>query len=334
MPNRIEQPIPSRPNQSLHRLLDHLAEHGRAETQWEDWLLQPVSGGANNIIMRATNAEHDLAIKWTIRDARHRARREYNALRALEHLGLAVAPRPVLLDESYEQPVVVQTWLAGEIIDAPPADDEGWLMLVEHLATVHRVTPVMVPFTLDLAVLHARNAADCRTIIDQQLTLLERDAWPPVLPSLLTRLERRLEHTWAEVPVALCHADPNTRNIVRRPGAWASVDWENSGWGDPAFEIADLVTHPAYASVDEARWAWVVERYCALADDHRAPQRIARYTQTLWVWWVVRFARYLADVGHGRDVRLVAPPPDWQEATQRKLRRAIERAEAAFDTER
>jgi hypothetical protein len=41
---------------------------------------------------------------------------------------------------------------------------------------------------------------------------------------------------------------------MRRAGAWASVDWENSGWGDAAFEIADMMTHPAYVTVPAALW--------------------------------------------------------------------------------
>jgi hypothetical protein len=67
---------------------------------------------------------------------------------------------------------------------------------------------------------------------------------------------------------------PNIRNFIRRAGGWASVDWENSGWGDPAFEIADLMTHPVYAAVPPERWEWLIAVYCTARGDPGGQQRI------------------------------------------------------------
>jgi hypothetical protein len=39
------------------------------------------------------------------------------------------------------------------------------------------------------------------------------------------------------------------------PEAQAEPPLENSGWGDPAFEIAELMTHPAYEVVPPSRRA-------------------------------------------------------------------------------
>ena len=84
--------------------------------------------------------------------------------------------------------------------------------------------------------------------------------------------------------LALCRVDPNTLNFVRRPNTWASVDWENAGWGDPAFEIADLITHPAYADVPPERWGWLIDAYCAHCGDPSGATRIRVYRLLMQVW--------------------------------------------------
>src|SRR5829696_8910504 len=106
-------------------LLDQLGSSAAiADGEWRDWQIARVAGAGNNLLFRATSGAHDLAIKFTIRDARDRAGREYTALLALQQAGLAVAAVPLWLDrDSYAQPVVVQSWLEGAVLRAPPEDD-------------------------------------------------------------------------------------------------------------------------------------------------------------------------------------------------------------------
>jgi hypothetical protein len=117
---------------------------------------------------------------------------------------------------------------------------------------------------------------------------------------------------------------------LRRSSGWASVDWENSGWGDPAFEIADLITHPAYEAVAQARWDWLIDAYVERTGDRTAALRARTYLTILLAWWVVRLARYLYEVPRGLDQRLVSHPPDWQAETERKYARYVARAEQHF----
>ena len=49
------------------------------------------------------------------------------------------------------------------------------------------------------------------------------------------------------------------RNFIRRPGCWASVDWEYGGWGDPAFDAAQWATHASYVEVPPSHWAWALD---------------------------------------------------------------------------
>ena len=225
---------------SLLALLGYLDASPLLNAQtWHDWRLTPITGGANNLLYRATNANADYVIKFTVRDERNRAQREYAALTALHQ-----AARPDSLQALLE-----------------------WF-----------------------------------------------DAWTPL--------------TWEAPPRAFCRVDANWRNFIRRTSNLASVDWENSGWGDPAFELADLITHPAYEQVPTARWEWLIAAYTEQCGDPSASVRIHTYTTIMLIWWVVRAARYLYEVPCGLDPRLVQRPPHWQAETQRKYARFVARAQA------
>ena len=105
-----------RPSQQLADLLAQLSQpHLPHDLTWNDWRIQRIGGGRNNLLYHAEGPGGDFAVKFTIRDKRDRAGREYAGLRALRAAGLAIAPEPVLLDRiRYPQPVVVQTWLDGD----------------------------------------------------------------------------------------------------------------------------------------------------------------------------------------------------------------------------
>ena len=80
----------------LGPLLDHLAHEPPPTQEWQGWQVERIDGGWCNLLYRATrtaNPAADLAIKFTMRDGRDRAGREYQALRTLEQAGLDLAPR-------------------------------------------------------------------------------------------------------------------------------------------------------------------------------------------------------------------------------------------------
>lgn len=116
------------------------------------------------------------------------------------------------------------------------------------------------------------------------------------------------------------------RGVMQKP-PWASVDWENSGRGDPVFDIADMLTHPAYAAVPPERWPWVVATYSTAVGDSGASERIWVYELVLRVWWAVRWARMLYEVPRGLDPRLVERGPSWQAKAEAAFDHALEAAE-------
>jgi aminoglycoside phosphotransferase (APT) family kinase protein len=193
-------------------------------------------------------------VKFAIRDQRDRAGREYKALLALHQAQLPLAPKPVLLDqERYVQPVIVQTWLEGEVMTTPPASEVDWQSLVAHYVAIHTLKQDSGLVELPLAVLSAKSVKTAREIVEQQVAHLPKETQPASLQRLLRQFGRTQFPDWPEPPLVLCRVDPNPLNFIRRPGLWGSVDWENSGWGDPAFEIADLMTHPAYLDVSASQ---------------------------------------------------------------------------------
>ncbi|MCL4506095.1 MAG: aminoglycoside phosphotransferase family protein [Chloroflexi bacterium] len=314
---------------SLVPLLDHLAaDPPRGETAWQGWRIAPVAGGANNLLYRATGDGGDYAIKFTVRDERRRALREYTALKALRQAGLTIAPRAVWLDEArYRQPVVVQTWLEGEGLTAPPACDADWYALLEHYCAIHAVTPEHTSVDIGDAVLNLAGGAAGKRLVQEHAARLPVAAQPDSLRTVLAWIESWTPPEWDAPPRALCRVDANWRNFIRRPAGWASVDWENSGWGDPAFEIVDLITHPAYADVPVSRWEPLCADYAEMRRDTSAVQRIRTYTTIMRVWWVVRGARYLYEAPRGLDARLVSRPDDWLEDMRRKYDQFVARAE-------
>jgi hypothetical protein len=317
----------------LTGLITYLSQPDLApDSAWHGWRIQRIGGGQNNLLYHAEGPEGDFAVKFTIRDKRDRAGREHTALRALRAAGLAIAPEPILLDRTtYPQPVVVQTWLAGEVGAVPPADDDGWWALLSHYAMIHSIRPGSGRPRLRRAVLTMRSAAEGRREIRRQMAAFPRPAHPVEARELLRQIEATAFPSWPPPPEALCRVDPNIRNFVRRPVGWASVDWENGGWGDPAYEIADLMAHPAYDGVSAARWEWVIATYCSLCQDPGAETRIRAYYPLMLAWWVARLARMRYDLSHGQDRRLVAWPEGWGAEVQTKYARYLDLAKLAID---
>jgi aminoglycoside phosphotransferase (APT) family kinase protein len=312
----------------MRDLLGILVKQRPEVGRFHNWQFQHIGGSANNLLYRASNDTADFAIKFTIRDVRHRARREYQALLALQEAGAELAPQPILLDESsYPLPVVVQSWLAGEVTADPPQTDADWQRLVEHYAQIAQVTPERVTVPIDTAVMNFTSVAHAHQHIQQQLANIPQKELPNSMQKLLADLASAPLPPCPTAPsLTLCRNDSNSLNFIRCQHGWLSVDWENSGWGDPAFEIADVICHPRYASVSSERWQWVMRLYGELSRDETAVARIQTYTPLMLVWWAARLARASYEVPRGLDERLVARPSNWQVQNQALYERYVQLA--------
>ncbi len=238
----------------LGALLTFLSEAWPREPgQFRGWTFRRVSGGANNLVYRVRESDETYAVKFCLADERDRAGREYAALSLLNDFSIPLAPKALLLErEHYALPVVVQAWLEGEVM-RPPVSEAAWDTLLTYYAALHSVT--QSPGAVARALHTASSVAEGRALIRGQLEHLPEAAYLSGLNGVLERFEAWPSPSWPQPRLALCRVDPNPTNFVRTRDGLRSVDWENSGWGDPAFEIADLLVHPACQPVSAERAA-------------------------------------------------------------------------------
>jgi aminoglycoside phosphotransferase (APT) family kinase protein len=273
-------------------LVEHLAglQAPYSTCTWDIWQIQPVPSG-NNLLFRATSARHDVVVKFLIRDERQRAEREWGALTLLERLDLPLGPRPIYCDLArIPHAVVVQTWLDGQVLAAPPADDQTWLQIVQAYVRLHQVPRAAIEGH-GIALPQARAAwwpaERASAALHEFAQQLPTSPHTPALDQLLRRLDRaRLP----ALPPRQCwsHGDPNIRNLLRADQGVQLVDWEYTGYGDPAAEIALLMTHPFAQPTSDARWQWVAEQYAQLSDEPAMCQRIREQYALRLVWWCIR----------------------------------------------
>ncbi len=335
----------------LPQLLDWLAAAlPSGPCEWQDWQIQPLSGGRNNLLFRAACPSRDLVVKFTRRDARDRAGREFYGLTLLQTLSPGLAPAPVYLErERYSCQVVVQTWVEGESSNQPPRSPTEWQRLLDHYAAIHRITLAQVaalhsdaphrhaPLLAYLrpAALTFYRAEDAVQSILQECSRLPAEAQKEDLLRLLSLLAETPFPTWPEPPAVFCRCDPNIVNFLRPPGGgpWVSVDWENSGWGDPAFEIGDLMAHPCYKEVPRESWDGCLK---ALAErrpgDATFILRARAYSAIMLVRFAGVFARSAAQYERGvqENGRLVPWPQSWWDTVPQEYGRYLSQAEQAL----
>jgi aminoglycoside phosphotransferase (APT) family kinase protein len=326
---------------NLLPLLDHLvARRPDDPIEWQGWWIQRVTGGWNNLLFRVTDETRDLVIKFTRSDARNRAAREFYGLTLMQKFAPGLAPVPVLLEsERYPHQVVVQQWLEGEPVGQQHWLPVDWQRLSEHYAAIHAITPERVGdellAVLKPAVLTFSHAEDAVRYVLNHSTRLANEAWTDGLRALSRQLEDARFPTWEEPPCSFDRCDPNIANFLRPPDGrpWASVDWENSGWGDPAFEIGDMMTHPGYKDVSLEQWDRFLQAYAELRpEDHTFLLRAQAYRAIILVRWACLFAGFARQREQGiQDTgRLVAWPQPWWDGVPGEYRRYVREAQVSL----
>ena len=284
-----------------------------------------VPRGRNNVVYRAGAGTLAVAVKFTTPDARDRAGREHRALLVLARAGLDIAPKPLrLIRDGLPHPAVVGTWLDGAVSDDPPATANEWDHLVRHYAAIHTVTPAGRRADLPMAVMTMTGTASGRALLRAEVERLLPVGVPPEIADLLRLMTAAQLPDLVAPQQCLCRCDTNIGNLVRRDGGWASVDWEYAGWGDAAFELADLISHPAHQAVTRSCWRGVAETYAACHDDEELLERARVYEMLMACWWAVRFTRMITGPEPGRLSGVRLDPDDARTSQRRYLARAHE----------
>jgi len=304
-----------------------------------------VAGGGNNALYRVEVDGRVYACKLCVADERRRAAREYGALGLLREAGLDVAPEPLWLDESctaLPYPTVVYAWLAGEPLN--PALTHGQLAAVsDSVQQMHALRPCDYErFDLRAACLQwfdsAPYLARLRDMLNQYGPWLRttapdgQDLW-----ERLARLVERCAVTFATTsvdpgrgrfPLGLCRADQNLANgIWGADGRLRWVDWEYSGWGDPALDLAELRWHAALADLAPAQHAWLRDHYRRPAGDATFNERLAVWDRFVVTHWPFLVLRRLWSEFNGPDRVRLSQLEGEPAALRARLVRFIERAE-------
>ena len=323
------------------------AAHEAGADTWTDGRLAVcrVAGGANNALYRVETGGRWYACKLCVADERRRAAREYGALRLLQAAGLDLAPQPVWLDESCSVvpfPTVVYRWVAGEPLGSLPTDGQ-LAALLESYHHIHSLRQQdLKDFDLPSAWFHwfdfTPYLEELRGFLADYGTWLATSE--PGGCELRDRLARLVEDCTAVLtnaavdpgrgrfPLRLCRVDPNLANgIWGTDGRLRWVDWEYSGWGDPALDLAELRWHAGLAELSPAQHAGLREGYRRPDDDPDFEKRVAAWDRLLATRWPFLILRWLWCEHHGPDrVRLTWPRADVA-GLRSRLVRFIERAE-------
>ncbi len=317
-----------------------------AEAWTEDAVtVHRVTGGFNNALYRVEAAGQRYACKLCVADECHRAAREYAALCLLHEAGLDIAPQPLWLDDSctiVPFPTVAYRWLPGEPLSPSPTVQQ-LASLLNSFQRLHTLQPG------DFEDYHLPDAWAHRFdfevyLVELHYFLAKYGSWlaatDPDGQNLYDRLAKLVDGC-AEtvrtttvnpgremVPLRLCRVDPNLANTV-----WGGddrlrwVDWEYSGWGDPALDLAELRWHAASVEMSEAQHVWLRDNYRRPAGDHAFGERLAVWDHLRATRYPFLILRWLWSEHHGPDrVRLTRPAADVAELRVR-LVRFIERAE-------
>jgi aminoglycoside phosphotransferase (APT) family kinase protein len=302
-----------------------------------------IRSGMNNALYRVGTDDGVFACKLCVADERRRAQREFATLQLLDDLNVDVGPRPLGLDESETlapYPAVVYVWLDGVALDHSLSADQ-LEALRDALQQLHAIEPASNS-TLPEAWFHW---FDRELYLAELFGFLENyRGWlqtkVPNGAAMARRLSRLVEAcsgsvrsrnvniSRAAVHMRLCHVDPNPANLI-----WSAdkrlrwVDWEYSGWGDPALDLAEYRWHERWDSLSASQHAWLREQYNPPPGDDNFWDRVALWDCLLSCRWPFLTLRWLWSIYNGPE-RLRLTMQDVRAGELRlRLERLIQRAE-------
>jgi Phosphotransferase enzyme family len=174
------------------------------------------------------------------------AQREWQALRLLKRYAPGLAADPIRADLTAEPPVVVMSRLPGEPLGTEPATKTQLDAIVAAIERLHQAVPPRVLGRLKPA------SADPAFVRDQALKMAARQRAealdPPVRQAYHAALAwlGRPEPTGTGPDIAkpvFAHRDGNLANHLWDGHQVRLVDFEHSGRGERAGELADFVEH-------------------------------------------------------------------------------------------
>lgn len=250
--------------------------------------LQPLDGGMNNALYRLRHAGRDLCLKLPVVDSSRRAEREWVMLSLLARRGHPRVPEPVWHTFRSGRPAIIMTFVPGEPLSDADLQPEQLDAITEALTDLYSITPADVP----------EPVAEVATPAPAMLHRLRAQwATPGAVADPGRQQAAQLWHRWAQGPDpetilrppagrVLGRGDPSLANLLWGGAHVTLLDFEYSGWTDPAYELADLVEHPRSRGTPNATWDAFVDRF---ALDLAAQARHSAARRMLALFWLARW---------------------------------------------
>jgi aminoglycoside phosphotransferase len=183
-------------------------------------------------------------------------RREWQALNLLARYAPGLAPRPVRADLMADPPAVVMSRLPGEPLGNQPASDAQVDAIAEALIRLHHAIPSPVLAAVDQVGYSPQSVSDRMRELAaagraESLDRLPRQAYAAALAWLDGGGMETCDP--AIVRPVFAHGDSNLANRLWDGSEVRLVDFEISGRGGRAQELADFVEHItawAHAGID------------------------------------------------------------------------------------
>ncbi|MBN1285887.1 MAG: phosphotransferase [Anaerolineae bacterium] len=215
--------------------------------------LRPVEGGLNNVVYAFQCDGQRCCVKLYKVDERCRAEREWRALTLLTGQGYAHHPQPYYYDPAAHPPAVVMAFVEGYHLGRRSLSRAQLAALAGALRAMHAITPAssgaaLWPIAGNVSMILARlrsYPADAPAAAGVKRWLDGPD--PPLLAQ--------------PAPEVFSRGDPNLANCLWDGAHIRIVDYENSGWGDRALDLAEIVEHVQSRGTPDDAWRWFVEQF-------------------------------------------------------------------------
>ena len=246
-------PVATSPSSTeLNRLLDarSAAEHLQARgLVRSSAAIETLGGGVSNVVLRARAGKRSLVLKQALPRLRvtrdwfadpERTITEARALRVAAGVDPSWVPAVVDLDERRRVLVIesappdVIDWkqqlMRGQVESAVAGDAGGFIARVHRATLVGAVTP---PHLRCFDVPQAFEQLRIRPYFESVAAGDER-LGDIIMPPVREMKRRR---------ICLVHGDVSPKNVLVGSGLHWLIDWEVAHLGDPAFDVAFMVTH-------------------------------------------------------------------------------------------
>jgi aminoglycoside phosphotransferase (APT) family kinase protein len=143
-----------------------------------------------------------------------------------------------------------------------------------------------------------------------------------------------VDPNYENIPLRLMRVDPNLSNaIVDSDKTLRWIDWEYSGWGDPALDLAELRWHASLQSLGDYNLQWLRSNYQLSFNDPNFYPRLKVWDHILVTRWPFLILRSLWSNHNGPDRERLSTVAISKDQLHQRLRKMIRKAECFYSSD-